>query len=231
MTRNIRRWVGLGMLLVSTELVVAKSPNHPIQLFDGVSLKGWTGGANGESVTKNWSVENGMLVLNGVGGSIYTADEYGDLDLSFQWKIAPHGNSGVKYRVDYYKKGVFGKPGWLGCEYQLFDDPSPKSTTRYSTGAIYDLYPPARERSLRTVGEFNDSRIVVRGSEIQHWLNGTKIVAADMNSEDWKRKIAASKFANVKGFMNNPKGRIQLQDHRSQVWFRNIVLIPLDSSR
>jgi hypothetical protein len=201
---------------------------EPMQLFDGKTFKGWTA-AGGKPVTKNWSIEDGMLALNGVGGSLFSADEYGDFDLSFQWKIAPHGNSGVKYHVNFYEKGIYGRPAWLGCEYQIFDDASSKPTTKNSSGALYDLYPPEAERVLKPPGEFNDSRIVVRGPKIEHWLNGTKIVSADMSTDDWKAKVNASKFKSAKEFMKRPKGHIELQDHRSRVWFRDIKLTPLDS--
>jgi hypothetical protein len=229
MTLSIRGLIGcVWLLLLCSSLAFAQA--KPIQLFDGTSFKGWTA-ADGKPVTKNWSIENGMLTLNGVGGSIFTADEYGDFDLSFQWKIAPRGNSGVKYRVAYYKKGVFGRPGWLGCEYQIFDDADPKPTTKNSSGALYDLYPPVAEHKLRRAGEFNDSRIIVQGTKIEHWLNGVQVVSADMSTNDWKQRVAASKFKSVKDFMKKPKGHIQLQDHRSRVWFRNIVLTPLDSNQ
>ena len=217
------------MLSVFSQAALAKSPQQPIQLFDGKSFKGWTS-ADGKPVTSNWSVEDGMLALKDIGGSIFTEDEYGDFDLSFQWKLAAKGNSGVKYRVNHYEKGIHKSPGWLGVEYQIFDDPSPKPTTRYSSGALYDLYPPSAEHLLRPAGEFNDSRIVVQGSKIEHWLNGVKVVSADMSSDDWKKRLATSKYHVVKDFMKKPKGHIELQDHRSRVWFKNIVLTPLDSA-
>jgi hypothetical protein len=205
-----------------------KSAAAPIQLFDGKSFNGWTS-RNGGEVTDNWKIEDGMLALDGVGGSLFTKEEYGDFDLSFEWKIAAKGNSGVKYHVNFYQKGVRGRPGWLGCEYQLYDDAGSKATTRNSSGALYDLYAPAAGRVLRPAGEFNQSRIVVRGPKIEHWLNGEKVVSADMSDEDWKKRVAASKFGRVKNFMKKPKGRIELQDHRSRVWFKNIELTPLDS--
>jgi hypothetical protein len=214
--------------LLSAKAAVAKSPSQPVQLFDGTSFQGWTA-AGGAPVTKNWTIEDGMLALNGVGGSLFTADEYGDFELTFQWKIAPSGNSGVKYRVNFYPKGVYGHPGWLGCEYQIFDDPNPNATTKYSSGALYDLYAPMAAHPKRPAGQFNDSRIVAQGTKIEHWLNGVKVISVDMSGADWKEQLAASKFKNVKDFMKKPKGHIELQDHHSRVWFRNLVLTPLDS--
>lgn len=219
-------WVLIGCVWFSFAST-AGADDNAIQLFDGKSLDGWTT-RSGESVTTGWTVEDGMLVRSSRGGSIYTAKEYGDFDLSFEWRIAPRGNSGVKYRVAHYKKGVYGNPGWLGCEYQIYDDVGRRAGPLHSTGAIYELYAPSKNKKLRPVGEFNDARIVVRGTRIEHWLNGEKIVDADTSSDDWKRRVARSKFGDVKGFFANSKGRIELQDHGSKVWFRNIVLRPLD---
>jgi len=206
----------------------ARAETQTIKLFDGNSLAGWTTAA-GKPVTKGWAVEDGAIVHTGRGGSIFTADQYGDFDLSFEWKIAPRGNSGIKYRVAFYEKGVFGDPGWLGCEYQLFDDAARRPGPRHSTGSIYELYAPRSDKKLRPAGQFNHSRIVVQGPHIEHWLNGQKITQADTSSDDWKQRIAASKFAPVDGFFQNPKGRIELQDHGSKVWFRNVLLRPLES--
>jgi hypothetical protein len=208
--------------------ITAHAENNAIQLFDGKSLEGWTT-ASGEPVTSGWTVEDGMLVRSSRGGSIHTAKEYGDFDLSFEWKIAPRGNSGVKYRVAHYEKGVYGNPGWLGCEYQIYDDAGRGARPRYSCGAIYELYAPSDDKKLRPVGEFNASRIVVHGTKIEHWLNGERIVDADISSDDWKRRVARSKFGDVDGFFTNRKGRIELQDHGAKVWFRNIVLRPLNA--
>jgi len=194
-----------------------------VTLFDGKSLDGWTT-ASGQRVTRGWTVEDGMLVRTGRGGSIFTAEEYGDFDLSFEWKIARRGNSGVKYRVAFYEKGVYGHPGLLGCEYQIYDDAFRRPGPKHSTGAIYELVGPSDAKKLRPIDEFNESRILVQGSRIEHWLNGKKIVEADTNSGDWKKRIEESKFGDVDGFFQNSKGRIELQDHGHKVWFRNIVL-------
>ena len=69
----------------------------------------------------------------------------------------------------------------------------------------------------------------MQGTRIEHWLNGEKIVEADTSSDDWKRRVERSKFGDVDGFFTNRKGRIELQDHGSKVWLRNIVLRPLNA--
>lgn len=228
---TISRYLSLvvAVLLIAHRGVAhAKSPHEPIRLFDGKTFTGWTA-ADGKAPPKNWSIDDGTLVVSGTGGSLYTADEYGDFELTFQWKISPHGNSGVKYRSSFYKEGVHGHPGWLGCEYQMLDDDShdpPNATNR--SGVIYDLYPLATKPTLRPVGEFNDARIVVQGPKIEHWLNGVKVASAEVGSEDWKHRVEQSKFGIVPGFMHRPKGRIELQDHNHMAAFRNLLLTPLD---
>jgi hypothetical protein len=124
-------------VLSCSVVAAAKGRTQPIQLFDGKTFNGWTA-RDGQPVTKNWSIEDGTLALKDIGGSLFTKDEYGDFDLSFQWKLAAKGNSGVKYRVNFYEKGVFGRPGWLGCEYQIYDDASSKPTaqSRQPTKAV-----------------------------------------------------------------------------------------------
>ncbi|MBN1853245.1 MAG: DUF1080 domain-containing protein [Pirellulales bacterium] len=216
----------LGFVLCQS-IIHAEEPR--IHLFDGKSLSGWTT-EEGKPVTKGWAVEDGLLVCTQRGGAIYTEDEYGDFDLRFQWKIAKRGNSGVKYRVAFYPKGLWGNPGWLGCEYQLFDDSGRSVSPQQSAGALYGLYEPNDRKQLKPIGEFNDSRIVVRGTKIEHWLNGEKIVAADTSSDDWQKRVAQSKFNQVENIFKNPKGRIQLQDHGSKVWFREITIRVLDES-
>ena len=226
----MRSQAWLGAVVCALAVTAASdgaADEEVIALFNGKSLDGWTT-ADGRPVSKGWSVEDGMLVRESRGGAIYTDEEYGDFELSFQWKIAQRGNSGIKYRVRFYKKGVRGNPGWLGCEYQVFDDLGRDTNPKTSCGAIYGLYAPSEEKQLRPAGEFNDSRIVVRGTKIEHWLNGEKVVEADTSSHEWRRRIAGSKFSVVDGFFENPKGRIQIQDHGSKVWFRNVTLRRLD---
>ncbi len=199
-----------------------------IALFDGKSLNGWTT-LDGRPVTKGWEVVDGMLHLNtegGRSGDIVTDREYGDFELRFQWKNVAGGNNGLKYRVRKYG----GKT--LGYEYQIIDDEGyriklpPKGTT----GSLYDLYEPNAAKSVNPPGQFNHSRIVVRGNRIEHWLNGKRIVVACAGSAEWNRRMAESKFADVPGFGRNREGKIMLTDHNSEIWYRNIELIPLTVS-
>ena len=211
--------------------LLAEDSPKVIELFDGKSLQGWTDAAGrpiSPSEAHGWKAEGGELVRKGRGGTIYTAGEYEDFILEFEWKIPKGGNSGVKYRVRHYKKGLWGRPGWLGFEYQIYGDRNPKAGKgKGSAGALYALYAPNDKKELAEHNTYNAARIVVRGTHIEHWLNGEKIVETDTSSEEFAERVKASKFNQVPQFGQNRKGRIQIQDHGSNVAYRNIRLTVL----
>ncbi len=211
---------------------VAEEADRPeagwVSLFDGKTLRGWTT-PDGQPVSQGWEVVDGAIHRNGKGGQIVTEGEFDNFELSLEWKVAKGGNSGVKYRIQPHptRKGQ-----WVGCEYQVLDDDNhpngKKPTTR--AGALYDLYAPDEaSKELRPVGEYNSLRIVARGTKLEHWLNGQKVLEIDTASQDWKDRIARSKFKTVPGFAAARPGKILLQDHNSEVWFRDIKVRPLPS--
>ncbi len=216
----------LRSLFLSFCLATAAPAQEAALLFNGKDLTGWTT-ADGKPITGNgWVVqEGGVLHRAAKGGDIFTAAEYENYELTWEWKISPAGNSGLKYRVTGYP----GK-GLLGFEYQLLDDanhPDGKIGPHRQTASLYDILPPAPDKSLKPVGEWNQSKIVVKGQSIEHWLNGTKVLSVDLASESFKAARAKSKFKAIPHFAENTKGRIMLQDHNDEAWFRNITLKPL----
>lgn len=200
-------------------------PAKPLPLFDGLTLKGWVDGAGNPVKAGGWVAEDGTLHRKGKGGSIYTALEYGDFELNLQWKISEAGNSGIKYRVKKYGSAL------LGPEYQVLDDDKhpdgQKREGRRKSAALYDLFKCNDQKQIKPVGEWNQTKIIVRGSKAEHWLNGKKVLVYDTRSEAWKKEHAASKFKGLKDFAQNKWGRIMLQDHNDLVWYRNITLKPL----
>jgi hypothetical protein len=193
-----------------------------ISLFDGESLEGWST-PGGDPAPDGWEVADGAIHLaadRGRAGNIVTDLMYGDFELQFEWKIAKGGNSGIKYRVREFGNSL------LGCEFQILDDDlhSDAQTAKKSTGSLYDLYAPNASKYLHPVGEYNQSRIIVSGYHLEHWLNGHQILTANVGSWDWYDKKAASKFSNVVGFGENRFGKIMLTDHNSDVWYRGLEL-------
>lgn len=211
----------LGFTLVCTLLALsspASAVERNVNPFDGRSLEGWTTAA-GKPVGDGWEAADGVIHLKPgtkgkpTGGNIVTAHEYGDFSLSFEWKIAPKGNSGIKYRVRDYGGKV------LGLEYQMYDDGG--KLNKGATASIYDLYEPDGAAKPNPPGQWNTGRIVVRGNRIEHWLNGKQVAVAHVGSSEWKKRIAESKFDDVKNFSENRVGKLMLTDHGSEVWIRN----------
>ena len=192
------------------------------RLFDGETTKGWRGHGRKAFPAKGWVVKEGCLVheKGGGGGDIVTEGIYGDFELDFEWKVAPGANSGVKYHVVERE----GQTAALGLEFQILDDEAHKDATSSvtSAGALYGLVAP-EGKELAPVGTFNRSRIVVSGGRVEHWLNGKRILAVDMESDDWKARIAASKYEKMPSF-GAQAGHIAFQDHGDEVWYRKIEI-------
>ncbi len=193
-------------------------------LFDGKTLAGWTG-VNGAQPGEGWSVSDGALHLKGKGGNLLSEKEYTSFELDWEWKIAEAGNNGIKYWVTQ----VGGKE-WLGIEYQMIDDnkhPDGVKGGSHGTAAIYDIKAPKTDKPLNPPGQWNNSRVIVKDGQIQHFLNGVLVCEADTKSAEWKEMIAASKFKKKEGFAPG-KGRIMLTDHNDETWFRNIKIKVLE---
>jgi hypothetical protein len=62
---------------------------------------------------------------------------------------------------------------------------------------------------------------------IEHWLNGVKVLEFKRGADDFRARVAASKFSAATGFGEAPQGRILLQDHGDAVSFRSIKVRPL----
>ncbi len=166
-----------------------------------------------------WKVEYGVLSRVGGGDDLITVEKFADFELELEWKISSGGNSGVMYRVSTGDKAAY----FSGPEFQILDDAAHHDGKVASTsaGALYALYAPS-EQAVLPAGEWNHSRIVVRGNHIEHWLNGKQIVSAEIGSEDWQRQLKKSKFADWPKFAKNREGHIALQDHGNPVWYQDI---------
>lgn len=209
-------WVAMNCVDNSSAIQAVEADDPSI--WKGESLAGWMT-IDGNPAPSGWEAKDGVIRLRKTlfrSGHIVTRQEFGDFELSFDWKIAPGGNSGLKYRVRTYGDRT------IGCEYQIFDDPSGTAPANTQTGSIYDLYEPIQGTKAHAAGEWNAAKIVVKDNRIEHWINGVKIVEATVGDAEWERRIAISKFNDVENFSKNPKGRIMLTDHGSEAWYRNM---------
>jgi hypothetical protein len=225
------------LLLTSVPALAAESPNNLTAeesvggwklLFDGKTTAGWTSFKKQSFPAKGWEVQESWLACLGEGGGdIVSSAQYDQFDLRWEWKIAPGGNSGVKYFVLSTRNSA------LGHEYQMLDDATnPDGKTpggKHVTASFYDVLKPTVHPPIKPPGEINQSRILVRGDHVEHWLNGVKVLEYECGSEPVKAAVASSKFKNTAGFGNRAKGYILLQDHGSQVWFRSIRIRDLSA--
>jgi len=188
-------------------------------LFDGKSLDAWRG-YKGAPIPDGWHVADGTLAKDKPVADIVSKDEFGDFELEVDWKIGEAGNSGIFYRGTEEYEHIY----WSAPEYQLLDDEkaADNKTRLTCAGAAYALYPsPAGH--LKPVGGWNTARIVVRGTHVEHWLNGVKLVEYDLESPDWEAKVKASKFGAWPNYGRAKRGHIALQgDHEGSLAFRNI---------
>ncbi len=249
--KNIRSTVISGIFLClliscgpsktneSTQTAVATTDNQLTEqekadgwrlLFDGTSLTGWQiykGRAN-----DTWEVVNGTLhckPLNeqvvGDGddrSDIRTTEEFENFDLTFDWNIAPEGNSGVMFRVS----EEFDQPYFSGPEYQLIDDENypGKPIEVHKTGGNYDMHAPTVTKPINPPGSWNSSRLLVNGNHVEHWLNGEKVVEYDLQSEDWTTRKNNCKWKDVASYGMIKKVYIDLQDHGNEITFKNIKI-------
>jgi hypothetical protein len=190
-------------------------------LFDGRSLAGWRG-YRSATPGANWKVIDGALVATlPKSGDLLTTETFGDFELSIEWRIAEAGNGGILYRVGIDET----RSHETGPEYQLLDNQKARGRefpTRRA-GALYDLIAPATD-TAKPAGAWNETRIVIRGWRIEHWLNGAKLVACDLAGAEGKALIAASKFGQMAKFAALSRGHIALQDYGNEVSFRAIKI-------
>jgi Domain of Unknown Function (DUF1080) len=190
-------------------------------LFDGKTTAGWRGFRQ-QTMPDGWQTVDGALTRVGKAGDIVTIDEFGDFELTLEWNLSPNGNSGVFYRVTEDDDVMW----HTAPEYQIIDNAytEPLKPVQY-TGANYDLHPPSRD-ATKPIGTWNETRLLVRGAHVEHWLNGVKVVEYELWSPDWERLVRASKFKEYANYARARRGHIGLQDHGDTVAFRNIKVRP-----
>jgi len=241
----------LSLLQSPNSLTLAERTAGWRLLFDGRTLAGWRGVGYDTVPSAHWVVVNGAIKkADGrplVGGDLMTVDSFADFELSFEWKVTPGANSGVKYNVSEtmsIAQGGAGTQGGpthsaLGFEYQILDDDRHEDgkLPSHRSAGLYDLIAPNTKQPgvgaqhaaplLRPLGEWNRSRIVFRGNHGEHWLNDVKVVEFELGTARMDSLLAASKYKTIPGFGAKRRGHIVLQDHGDEVYFRDIKVRPL----
>ena len=196
--------------------VHGKSGNA-IDLFPSDNFSQWTK-VNGKPVGSGWIIKDGVIHRKSLSGDIITKEKFKDFELTFEWKISEAGNSGIKYRTR----------GSLGLEYQVLDDQKHRDNKNptHRAGSLYELVAAPDSKSLNPVGEWNSGKIIAMGDQIEHWLNGEKVVEILWGTNDWNKRFQKSKYRRNEGF-GSWNGPILLQDHMDPVWYRNLKITRL----
>jgi hypothetical protein len=249
MTRLSSVVAGAGLLVViSTISTISASTWQPapapgqarpasagdgwISLFDGKSLNGWRAYRKPDAAESRWTVQDGLLTLPArtagdtrPGRDLITTDTFDLFELSWEWKVAPGGNSGVKYYV------LEDQNSAIGHEYQVLDDErhaDAKIGPHRQTASLYDVLAAPGPRPTRPAGEWNSSVVRVTAGRagghprVVHLLNDVQVLEYELDSPALRQAIAKSKFKDVARFGKLHKGHILLQDHNDQVWYRSI---------
>lgn len=209
-------------------------------LWDGKTSNGWRSARSDKFPSSGWVIRDGSLTVNGTNGGesagpgdIVTVDQFSDFELEVEFKITPGANSGIKYFVDPdINKGAGSA---IGCEFQILDDERHEDAKmgvmgNRTLGSVYDLIAPenlsipGRPKQFKGIGQWNQARIVSKNGKVEHWLNNEKVIEYDRFSQMFKALVNNSKFQKWNGFGRWPQGHILLQEHGSEVSFRNIKI-------
>ena len=223
----------LSAVLVLVAVAAARAtdntpPKGFVALFNGKDLTGWRGLLKepfdnparrakltreetadlqkeaDQIMSKGWRAEKGMLIFNGRGRSICTAKDYGDFEMYVDWKIEPRGDSGIYLR---------GSP-----QVQIWD-PFTKPTadgSELGSGGLFNNLKHAKDPTKvadKPIGQWNTFYIKMVGEKVTVKLNGKLVVDNVVLENYWERDKPIY-----------PTGQIELQNHGSTLWFKNIYL-------
>ena len=219
------------------QLTDAEKAQGWILLFDGTTSDGWRG-YNKKKFPAAWAVEDGTLrckseLNRGEAGKsdggdiVYSGRLFSNFDLRMEWKVAEGGNSGIFY----LGKEVADWPLYKSAlEMQILDNERNPDSFRgkngnRKAGSLYDLI-PAKPQNTKPAGEWNSIEIICDQGKVVHRQNGILILHYELWTPEWKALVSKSKFPGLNPDWENiaKEGLIGLQDHGTDVWFRNIKM-------
>lgn len=205
-------------------------------LFNGENLDGWHIYGHGKNYN-GWTVDQGVLLFDpelrteATSANLTTDEQYTSFELSLEWMIGEHGNSGLLWGVVEDEK--YEHPYLTGAEIQILDD----GWTEYVTergdinraGSLYNLMKPSQIVS-KHAGEWNKYLLHINQEKNEGFLvfNDVKVLEFPVNGPNWQALIDASPFGAWEDFGKAQTGYISLQEHGGKVAFRNIKIRELN---
>ncbi len=217
------------ILMALTGFAIADSPHNTLTveeknagwqlLFDGHKIEGWRSYGSNALPKQGWIVENGLLHKQAGKrpGDIMTVKTFENFEFAWEWKLPPKGNNGVKYFIIQERKAT------VGHEFQMIDDSIVKEADS-SCGSFYLVVKPRSDKPVKPMGDWNHSRILVKGNHVEHWLNGMKVLEYECGSPEIMNQVTKTKFKKWPNFGEKVRGHILLTDHHDPCWFRNLKI-------
>lgn len=202
-------------------------------LFDGKTTAGWhTYGK--DSIGSAWKAEDSTLYLDARekkdwqtkdGGDIVTNDEFENFDLKLDWKISEDGNSGIMFYVR-EDTSKYQYPWNTGPEMQIADNEKNEDGKVYKSraGDLYELFATSSQQFVKPASQWNHVEIISDKGKLDFYMNDQHVLDTNIWDDAWKKNIANTKFKDMPGFGTFKKGKIALQDHGADVWFKNIKI-------
>ncbi|MDE0587711.1 MAG: DUF1080 domain-containing protein [Candidatus Marinimicrobia bacterium] len=214
-----------NILFITLFIIGCSSNNDWTVLFDGERVTGLRGYKE-VGFPNSWEIVDGTLkTIPGYGVDLISVDIYNNFELELEWKVPEGGNSGI-----FYFATEEGDYIWQSApEMQVLDDKkhSDGKNTLTSAGALYAMIAPTKS-VVNPVGEFNQVRIKVKDNHVEHWLNGTKVVEYEYQSDAMWDLVAKSKFNTMPLFAKASEGHIGIQGDHGEIWYRNIRIRKLN---
>ncbi len=219
-------------------------------LFDGKRLIGMRGLQKADPLAAGWKIQDGELYLpkdvkdmeRMTGGDLATMDFFTDFDFRFEWKMSASANSGVRYML----VEIFGQVP-VGLEYQIIDDThnsiSLKGGKLRRTGSLDNIFPAGDNAKLRigdplnkTGDPWNEGRILVQGTHVEHWLNGEKVLEYELGPKVKQTALANRAQFQPRDIMREvlpatygmkSRTRLAIVDQGYEISFRNLKVLAL----
>ncbi len=229
----------LSILTLSTLFISCSDKNKEewTYIFDGETFNGWHSYDN-DSVGNQWSIENGELIFTNndkeSGHDILTEKEYTSFELSLEWNVSKGGNSGIFYGVKQIPEfSAFS----TGPEIQILDNANgyAGSDLEYAP-SLFDLV-KTDNPNLKFNGHGNWNHVIIKIDHVNNLgtvkFNGELAFTYPLSGPEWDKLVSKSKFAigsnrpdatYAPDFGKFKTGKIALQDHSTDVKFRNIKI-------